>query len=75
MHIKPKVVFGTLLLTWELDLDYTIIIIHTIIVYDPRVFYDLDLDPRSYLQGQGHNAHVAKIHVQIIIFHVQVGLG
>ena len=33
MHIKPKVVFGILVLTGELDLDYTIIIIQTIIVY------------------------------------------
>ena len=64
VHIKPKVVFGTLLLTCELDLDY--IIIHTIIVYDPRVFYDFD--PMSYLQGQGHNVNVVKIHVRIIIF-------
>ena len=32
MHIKLKVVFGSLLLTVELDLDYTIIITQTIIV-------------------------------------------
>ena len=75
MHIKLKVVFGSLILTGEFDLDYTIIIIQTIIVLDPWVYHDLDLDPRSYLQGQGHNAHVAKIHVRIIILHAQVALG
>ena len=32
VHMKLKVVFGSLLLTGELDLDYTIIIIQTIIV-------------------------------------------
>ena len=49
MHIKSKVVFDTLLFTGELDLDYTIITIQTIIVYDPGVFHDLNLGPRSYL--------------------------
>ena len=43
MQIKPKGVFGTWFLTGELDLYYTIIIIQTIIVYDPGVFHDLDL--------------------------------
>ena len=34
------------------------IIFHTIVVHDPRVCHDLD--PRSYLQGQGQSAHIAK---------------
>ena len=33
-------------------------IFHTIVVDDPRVCHDLD--PRSYLQGQGHSAHISK---------------
>ena len=32
------------------------IIFHTVVVHDPRVCYDLE--PRSYLQGQGHSAHI-----------------
>ena len=32
------------------------IIFHTTVVHDPRVCHDLD--PRSYLQGQGHCAHI-----------------
>ena len=54
MHIKSKVVFGTLLLTGELDFDYTIIIIQTIIVYDPGVFHDL----LTLVQG-----HISRVKV------------
>ena len=64
--MKPKLVSGTLILTFELDLDNTTIIIHTITVYDPRVFHDYDLDPRSHLRVQGNNAYVAKVHIRII---------
>ena len=35
------------------------IIFHTIIVHDPRMCHDLD--PRSYLQGQGHWTHTQKL--------------
>ena len=59
---------GTLILSCELDLDNTTIIIHTITFYDPRVFHNHDLDPRSHLQVQGNNAHVGKVHVSIIFF-------
>ena len=34
-----------------------------------------DLDPMSYLQGQGYNAHITKIRVQAITPYYQVGLG
>ena len=27
------------------------------------------IDWRSYIQGQGHNAHIANIHVQAVTFH------
>ena len=32
------------------------IIFHTIVIYESMVFHDLD--PRSYLQGQGQSAHI-----------------
>ena len=35
------------------------IIFHTIVVHDPRVCHDLD--PRPYLQGQGHIAHIQNL--------------
>ena len=49
------------------------IIFHTIIVHDPRMCHDLD--PRSYLQGQGHSAHIPKIRVRTITPHCHVGSG
>ena len=35
-----------------------------IVVHDPRMCHDLD--PRSYLQGEGHCAHIPKIGVRAI---------
>ena len=52
---------------------FPIWIFPTIVVHDPRVGHDLD--PRSYLQGQGNNAHIHKIRVQTITPHCQVGSG
>ena len=40
-------------------------------VHDPRVCHKLD--PMSYLQGQGHSAHMPKICVRAITPHCQVG--
>ena len=34
-----------------------------------------DLDPRSYLQGQDHSAHISKILVQVVTSCCQVGSG
>ena len=39
------------------------IIFHTIVAHDPCVCHDLD--PRSYLQGQGHSAHILEIRVRV----------
>ena len=47
------------------------IIFHTIIVHDPRLCHDLD--SRSYLQGQGHSAHIPKIRVRAVTPHCHVG--
>ena len=47
------------------------IIFHTIVVHDPRVCHDLE--PRSYLKGQGHSAHIPKICAWAITPHCQVG--
>ena len=49
------------------------IIFHTIIVHDPRMCHDLDT--RSYLQGQGHSAHIPKIRVWAITPHCYGGSG
>ena len=49
------------------------IIFHTIVVHEPRVCHYLD--PRSYLQGQGHRVHIPKICVQAITPHCLVGSG
>ena len=49
------------------------IIFHTIVVHYPRVCHDLG--PRSYLQGQGHSAHIPKICVRVITPNCQVGSG
>ena len=54
------------------------IIFHTIVVHDPRVCHDLD--PRSYLRGQGHTAaiiseHILEIRVRAITPHCHVGSG
>ena len=43
----------------------------TLIFHDPRVCHDLE--PRSYLQVQGHNAHIPKNHVRAITPHCHVG--
>ena len=43
-------------------------IFHKIVVHDPRVCHDLDL--RSYLQGQGHSAHIPEIGVRVITSHL-----
>ena len=39
---------------------------HTIVVHDSRVWHDLG--QRSYLQGQGYRAYIAKTCVQVITF-------
>ena len=49
------------------------IIFHTIVVHDPRMCHDLD--PRSYLQGRGHSAHILEIGVRAITPHCVVGSG
>ena len=49
------------------------IIFHKNIVHDLRMCHDLD--PRSYLQGQGHSAHIPKIRVRAITPHCHVGSG
>ena len=45
-------------------------IFHTIVIHDPRVYHDFD--QRSYLQDQGHSAHIPKI-VWAITPHCHVG--
>ena len=52
---------------------WILIIFHTIVVYDRRVCHDLD--PRSYIQGQGHIAHIAIILVRVKTHYYHVGLG
>ena len=47
------------------------IIFHTIVVHDSRVCHDLD--PLSYLWGQGHSAHIPQIYVRAKTPHCQVG--
>ena len=47
------------------------IIFHTIIVHVARVCHDLD--PRSYLQGQCHSAHIPEIRVRAITPQCHVG--
>ena len=47
------------------------IIFHTLIVYDPRI----DLDTRSYLQGQSYSTHIPKIRIRAITPHCQIGFG
>ena len=59
--ITPSVCPSVSLFTWcrgliFLPLCRIWIIFHTIFVHDPRLCHDLD--PRSYLQGQGHCAHI-----------------
>ena len=39
--------------------SWILIILHTIVVHDPRGCHDLD--PRSYLQVEGHSTHITKI--------------
>ena len=46
------------------------IIFHTILVHESRVCHDLD--PRSYLQGQGHSAHIPKIRFRAINLYCQI---
>ena len=50
---KPFPGHNSLLSSWIL------IILHTIVVHDPRGCHDLD--PRSYLQVEGHSTHITKI--------------
>ena len=38
------------------------IIFHTIVIHNSSACHDLD--PRSYLQGQGHNAHIPEIRIR-----------
>ena len=47
------------------------IIFHTTVVHDSRVCHDLD--PKSYLWGQGHSAHIPKICVRAITLPCHVG--
>ena len=49
------------------------IIFHTIIIHDPRACHDLD--SRSYVQGQGHSAHIAKFIVGAITLYCHVVFG
>ena len=49
------------------------IIFHTIVVHYPRVCHDLD--SRSYLQGQGHSAHILKILVRVKLLTAMLDLG
>ena len=49
------------------------IIFHTIVVHDSRVCHDLE--PRSYLKGQGHSTHIPKICVRAITPYCRVGSG
>ena len=51
--------------------SWILILFQAIIIQDPRVCHDLD--PRSYLQGQGHSAHIPQIRVQAITSHWYVG--
>ena len=51
----------------------TWITFHTIVVHNLRVCHDLD--PRSYLQGQGHSVLIPKIRVRAITPHCQIGSG
>ena len=39
-------------------------IFYTLVVHDPKVCHELDL--RSYLQGQGHIAHISTICVRVV---------
>ena len=55
---------------------------HTVVVHDTRVWVCHDLNPRSYLQGQGYSEHIPKICIRVensslpcciwIIFHTIV---
>ena len=47
------------------------ILFHTIVVHDPKVCHDFKL--RSYLQGQGHSAHIPQVCVQAITPYCHVG--
>ena len=84
VHVRPKVIslrsrshlaYGTYQ-KWGLDLNSLLpcwiwIIFYTIVFPDPRVW--LDLDPKSYLRGQGHRCtHIAKNFGKIC---VGVGVG
>ena len=49
------------------------IIFHTIVVHEPSVCHDLDT--RSYLQGQGHNARIPKNFIRAVNVYCHVGFG
>ena len=46
---------------------------YTLIIHDTWLCHDLD--PRSYLQGQGQIAHIPKLRVKVITRHCHVGSG
>ena len=49
------------------------IIFHTIVVHDLRMCHDLD--PKSYLQGQGNSSHIPEICIRTITLYCQIWLG
>ena len=57
VHMKPKYLHS---------IRWIWMIINTIIVHDPKVYHNFV--PRSDIQGQGHSAQVAKIHVGVLSF-------
>ena len=49
----------------SLPSNWVLIIFHAIVVHDTRACHELD--PRSYLLGQGHSTHITKFLVILII--------
>ena len=49
------------------------IIFHTIVVHNSSACHDLD--PKSYLQGQGHIAHIPEIRIPAITLYCQIWWG
>ena len=45
--------------------NWVLIIFHAIVVHDLSAYHELD--PRSYLLGQGHSTHITKFLVTLII--------
>ena len=70
VHMYPKYVSGQLLLIAKLDLDN---ISHNCCLWPKSVSWPWH--KVIHLQGQGHSAHIPKIHVRAITPHCQVGSG